>query len=126
MSLTTDSPLYFEAHVTIEPVYEERLAKFTELCKERKFHVATLVMQKRKEDTPERSKFDSFCTGHGKDGEELKSRMFALLDELKAEGYQIWRYKIEVVPLDSRYDDSPYRLDKTNASEKERNPRAIV
>lgn len=126
MSLAADPPLYFEAHVTIEPVYDERLARFTELCRERKFHVATLVMQKRKEDTPDRSKFDSFCTGHGNDGEELKARMFSLLDELKKESYQIWRYKIEVVPLDSRYDDSHYRLDKTNAPEKERNPRAIV
>lgn len=124
MSLS-EKPLYYEAHVTIEPVFDERLDKFVLLCKEYKFYVATLLMQKRKEATTERSMYDSFCTAHGQDEGELKRRMFALLDSLKKESYQIWRYKIEVVPLDSRYNDSEYPLDKTNCPEKERNPRPL-
>lgn len=123
--MNLSKPLYYEAHVTIEPVFDERLDKFVLLCKEHKFYVATLLMQKRKEDTEERSKYDSFCTSHGQDENELKQRMFSLLDTLKKESYQVWRYKIEIVPLDSRYNDSEYPLDKTNAPEKERNPRPL-
>ena len=52
--------------------------------------------------------------------------MFLLLDILKILEFKVWRYKIEVVPLDSRYDDSLYKLDKSSAPEKERNPRPIV
>jgi len=123
--MSAEKALYYEAHVTIEPVFDDRLDKFTAICKERKFRVADLVMQKRKEDTAERSKYDSFCTGHGPDGQELKTRMFSLLDDLKKEAYQIWRYKIEVVPLDSRYNDSEYPLDKSVCPEKERNPKPL-
>ena len=125
MKLPT-TPIYYESHVTIEPVFDDRLEAFRKVCKQYNFHVATLVMQKRAEDTPERSKHDSFCTGHGRNGEELAQRMFDLLDVLKTLEFKVWRYKIEVVPLDSRYDDSLYKLDKSSAPEKERNPRKII
>lgn len=114
-------PLYYEAHVTIEPVFDESLLNFMFICKEHKFYVATLLMQKRKDATEERSKCDSFCTSHGQDQDELKKRMFALLDDLKKESYQVWRYKIEIISLDSRYDDSEYPLDKKSLPEKESN-----
>jgi len=114
-------PLYYEAHVTIEPVFDEDLLNFIFICKEHKFYVATLLMQKRKDATEERSKCDSFCTSHGQDPNELKKRMFALLDDLKKESYQVWRYKIEIISLDSRYDDSEFPLDKKSLPEKESN-----
>ncbi len=120
-----DKPLYYEAHVTIEPVFDDKLDKFIAICKTHKFYVATLLMQKRKEDTEERSKYDSFCTSHGQDHNELKQRMFSLLDDLK-ESFQVWRYKIEIISLDSRYNDGEYPLDKSKCPEKERNPRPLV
>lgn len=119
-------PLYYEAHVTIEPVFENKLTNFISICKEYKFYVATLLMQKRKEDTEERSKYDSFCTSHGQDQAELKARMFSLLNHLKKDHFQVWRYKIEIISLDSRYDDSEYLLDKENCPEKERNPKSLT
>jgi hypothetical protein len=82
-------------------------------------------MQKREEDTKERSKYDSFCTSHSQDQNELKKRMFSLLDDLK-ESFQVWRYKIEIISLDSRYNDKEYPLDKSKCPEKERNPRPLV
>lgn len=125
MSNLISKPLYYEAHVTVEPVFDDKLVNFITICKEHRFHVATLLMQKRKEDTEERSKYDSFCTSHGQNQEELKERMFSLLDDLKKESYQVWRYKIEIISLDSRYNDGEYPLDKENCPEKERNPRPL-
>lgn len=115
---------YYEAHVTVEPVFEERLEQFKATCRQHKFHVATLLMQKRKEDTEERSKNDSFCTGRGVSYSELQTRMFALMTALKAEGFKVWRYKIESTLLDSRYNDEKFPLDRESLPEKERQPRA--
>lgn len=114
---------YYEAHVTIEPVFEERLASFKEVCHDYKFHVANLLMQKRKNDTEERSKNDSFCTGRGISYTDIKTRMLALVNRLEKEGFKVWRYKIESTLLDSRYDDAERPLDKAALPEKERDPR---
>ena len=114
---------YYEAHVTIEPVFEERLASFKEVCHDYKFHVANLLMQKRKSDTEERSKNDSFCTGRGISYADIKTRMLALVNRLEKEGFKVWRYKIESTLLDSRYDDAERPLDKQALPEKERDPR---
>lgn len=96
---------YYEAHVTIEPVFGEDLRIVASLTKNHKFKVADLLMQKRKEDTPDRSKFDTFATGHGKDYDDLKSRVIGLVEELKEYGYKVWRYKIEDTLLDSKFED---------------------
>lgn len=115
---------YYEAHVTIEPVFEERLERFKTLCADYKFHVASLLMQKRKTDTPERSANDSFCTGRSTSYSDLEGRMLALVQLLRAQSFEVWRYKIESTMLDSRYDDSKLPLPKENLPEKEREPRA--
>lgn len=115
---------YYEAHVTVEPVFEERLEQFKIICHDYKFHVANLLMQKRKGDTEERSKNDSFCTGRGISYTDIKKRMLALVDRLEKEGFKVWRYKIESTLLDSRYDDTERPLDKKELPEKETNPRA--
>ena len=115
---------YYEAHITVEPVFEERLNQFKVICHDYKFHVAILLMQKRKGDTEERSKNDSFCTGRGISYTDIKKRMLALVDRLEKEGFKVWRYKIESTLLDSRYDDTERPLDKKELPEKETNPRA--
>jgi hypothetical protein len=97
--------LYYEAHVTIEPVWDERLAEFKRIAEDEDFRVADLLMQKRVEDTPERSKFDSFCTGRNNDRHALTGNMIRLILNLKAAGFQVWRYKIEDTLMDSRYQD---------------------
>lgn len=105
MISTPTTDLYFECHVTIEPVFDEKLALVTELAKGRHFRVADLLMRKRKEDTPERSKFDTFCTGHSKDYDDLSVRMQLLIDDLESAGFKVWRYKIENTLMDSKYSD---------------------
>lgn len=104
-------PLYYESHVTIEPVFGAELDRIRDIAGAHRFRVADLLMQKRQDDTPERSRHDTFCTGRGNDDADLGRRMFALVGDLRDAGYKVWRYKIEHVVIDSKVDDSPLRLD---------------
>jgi NTP pyrophosphatase (non-canonical NTP hydrolase) len=114
---------YYEAHVTVEPVFDDKLERFKVICHDYKFRVATLLMQKRKQDTEKRSKNDAFCTGRGISLTDIKKRMMDLVIRLEKEGFKVWRYKIESTILDSRYDDSDYPLDKDSLPEKEKDPK---
>jgi len=109
MNLDTFS-LYYESHVTIDPVFDERLDLFKQLCKERSFHVAKLLMEKRKSKEFEISNNDAFCTGRGNSFDDLKTRMLALLNDLRIHEFNVRRYKIENAILDSRNDDSLFKL----------------
>jgi len=64
--------LYYESHVTVEPVFDERLEKFKEICAPHTFKPAKLLMKKRSFDTPVRSEYDTFCTGKNKNEEKLR------------------------------------------------------
>lgn len=114
---------YYEAHVTVEPVFENDLERFKVICHDYKFRVANLLMQKRREDSEERSKNDSFCTGRGISFTDIEKRMLALVQRLQKEGFKVWRYKIESTLLDSRYDDRILPLNKEELPEKERDPK---
>jgi len=92
--------LYYESHITIEPVFDERLGLFEELCKKHNFKSAKLLMQKDRTETPERSNKDTFATGHGKDVETLKEQMLNLITDLDKNRFKIWRFKIEGVLVD--------------------------
>ncbi len=97
-----ETQLYFECHITVEPVFGERLEELKELCKPWKFRVADLLMRKRMEDTPERSQFDTFCTGHSTNYPGLHARMVYLVQSIQKAGFEVWRYKIENTLLDVR------------------------
>ncbi len=116
---------YFESHVTLEPVLdEERLVVLRAAAEGYGFHVATLLMQKRPADTPERSQNDSFCTARGVSYSDLHDQTVNFCRSLEEQGFKVWRYKIESTLLDSRYDDSIFPLDRTALPAKELNPRA--
>lgn len=95
------TPLYFESHVTIEPVFDERLDQLRQVCERHRFRVADLLMKKRKADSATRSAFDTFCTGRGQDADELRQRMEDLVHELQTEGFQVWRFKLEAALVDT-------------------------
>jgi hypothetical protein len=95
---TTD--LYFECHVTVEPVFDDRLDDLKRLAKPSRFKVADLLMRKRLADAPERSQFDTFLTGRGTDYADLQSRMESVINDCRANGYEVWRWKIENTLLD--------------------------
>ncbi len=100
-----DSALYYECHITIEPVFGLRLAEADNIAKKYQFRLANLLMQKREEDTAERSKYDTFMTSTNMKFGELESNMIALIYELQEEGFKVWRYKIEDTICDSKFKD---------------------
>ena len=93
---------YYESHITIEPVFEEELEKFKNICSKYKFRVAELLLQKRKIDKPEISTKDTFCTGRFKDLETAKNDTLSLVEELKENVFIVKRYKVEYIVLDVR------------------------
>lgn len=105
LSPFTPVNLYLEAHVTIEPVFDERRDQATEIAKRHGFKLAHLLMQKRSTDTPERSKHDTFMTGHSKTLHDIQTRLHSLIMDLKFNGFKVWRYKVEDTIFDSRHED---------------------
>lgn len=98
--------LYYESHITIEPVNEVGREIIARVILPYNFKLAKLLMQKRDDDTLERSKFDTFCTGHGSDEADIVQRMADCVRALQENGFKVWRYKIECVTIDSRNKDS--------------------
>lgn len=94
--------IYYEVHVTIEPVEDERLKRFEEICKEHKFRVANLIMVKNRKVTDERSNRDQFCTGRFSTYTEAFIAMNDLNNDLVNCDFQLWRSKIESVLYDWR------------------------
>jgi len=102
----TISNLYYECHVIIEPIFdEEKLKQLKLICKRFGFRLADLLMQKRKEDTPERNKNDTFCTSHDSDLKKYTNNLVMLVMTLQNNNFKVWRYKIEDVVIDSRTED---------------------
>jgi hypothetical protein len=99
------SNLYFETHVTIEPIFDERLSEAGEIANKHGFRVASLLMKKRETDTEERSQYDTFMTGHGKSLNLMKANVTSLVNELNEKKFKVWRYKIEDTVMDSRTND---------------------
>ena len=104
--------LYYEAHVTIEPVFDERRNLATVLAEQYGFKLAALLMQKRKSDSEERSKKDTFMTAHSASLLCIKDRTAELVKCLLKNDFKVWRYKIEDTVLDSRYKDELNLLSK--------------
>jgi len=102
--------LYYESHVTLDPVFGDRLDVLREACSAHGFRVAKLLMKKRGTDAGVPSDLDSFCTGTSRDLDGLRDTMQALILALKAGGFVVRRYKIETIVLDSRVDDELHLL----------------
>ena len=91
---------YYECHITVEPVFDERLKELHGICLPYKFKVADLLMKKRSSDKEERSANDTFTTSRSPSFEEMHDRMMRCVESLKEKGFAVWRYKIEAVILD--------------------------
>lgn len=63
-------------------------------------------MQKRSSDTPERSMYDTFMTGHRTDKAQAIQDTIGFVKAIQKAGIKVWRYKIEDVTLDSRNNDT--------------------
>ena len=102
--------LYYEAHVTVEPVFGERYTRFEEICKAYKFKAAILLLQKDRASTEIRSNKDSFATGHGRAYDELEARARELVYALRNNEFEVWRLKIEACVLDEKYDRTKHKV----------------
>ena len=93
--------LYYECHITIDPVLDsDRHKLLTELCEDKQFRVAKLLMSKGNNFTPNEN--DSFMTGRSKKYGDLLSRMENLCYSLQKNSFVVRRYKIEIAILDSK------------------------
>ena len=106
-----DSKLYYECHVTVEPIPAERQELFGIICKTQKFWSSDWAL---KTET-----FKFFATSRGTNYEELKYRMERLIAKLKRCDYKIARYKIEDTVIDSKIDDHLNLLDPVSSGEVE-------
>ena len=97
--------LYFECHITLDPVFEDKLETLKELCLPFGYKVASLLMKKREQDAPTMSMYDTFTTGHKMKYEDAEASVKAIVPLLLKHGYNVRRYKIEDVIIDSRNED---------------------
>ena len=101
----TTSRLYYECHVTLDPVPEVVRDYVTNICSRYGFKLAKLLMQKGGP-----SDIDTFCTAHDTEYEPLLVNMIKLIKALQRLGYTVRRYKIEDTLLDSRPEKDPLGL----------------
>lgn len=102
-------PLYYECHITIEPVLPingDRFEYLSRIASSCGFRIADLLMQKRPEDTAERSKYDTFMTSHSDEFWKIENNLKLCMYKLREAGFKAWRYKIEAVNVDSRHSDT--------------------
>jgi hypothetical protein len=97
--------LYFEAHVTLEPVFDDRLEFLRQVAKQYHFRVADLLMQKSASGEATPSQKDSFCTARSKEWRVIESRTRYFVNALRSRGFKVYRYKIENTIVDSKIHD---------------------
>lgn len=93
---TTD--LYFEAHITIEPVTPTQKITIGVIGRRHGFRMATFLLKKGSQAVP-----DDFFTGRGTDYDALLEKTLYLVDYLQEMGIKVKRYKIENTLLDVKY-----------------------
>lgn len=97
--------LYYEAHVTIDPVFGEIRAHARQIATTYGFRLAKLIMRKHEADGETPAQDDTFMTGHAVESENIIARLKALVAHLHERGFKVRRYKIEDTILDSRSED---------------------
>lgn len=93
--------LYYEAHITIDPVLEDRdLERLKALAGQYHFRVAELLMRKGGHHTE-----DSFLTARSQDIDQILHWTECTVHSLQAHGFTVRRYKIEDTVMDSKIND---------------------
>lgn len=92
--------LYFESHITIDPV-PEVLRSFAQRCASKyNFKLAKLLMDKGVD-----SPLDTFMTAHSRSRSDIIERTKLMVLDLQQAGFIVRRYKIEDTVVDSRSAD---------------------
>lgn len=98
--------LYYESHITIEPVFDGRRELARQAVAPFNFRLADLLMQKARQEAAVPSTLDTFMTGHAVVYAYLEERTIGAVKALQHNGFKVYRYKIEDCVLDSRKDDA--------------------
>lgn len=88
---------YFEAHVTIDPVFDDELDAVKFLAGGYEFRVADLL--KRNSQPSEK---DTFASARSNDFHRLNAQTVQFVQTLKEYGFGVRRYKIENILVDVR------------------------
>jgi len=96
---------YYEAHITIDPVFDKEREYAEALANEYGFKLAKLIMRKREADQERPAQDDTFMTGHSLDFTDIQSRTIDLCSTLRYSGFTVRRYKVEDTLVDSRFKD---------------------
>jgi hypothetical protein len=105
--MNTQDVMYWECHVTISPVLNQvRLDLLNSISTIYGFKVAKLLMVK--ENNESLSTKDSFMTSHAPPDklDDLKNRMNLLCQKLESNSFEVWRFKIEGIVLDTKYQSN--------------------
>ena len=94
------SNLYYESHITIDPVFYDRLEEFKTIAARYNYRVTELLMVKEDQSTK-----DSFCTSRSKNYTQITNDTISLVDMLQRKGFKVLRYKIEDTLVDSKIED---------------------
>lgn len=94
------SRLYYEAHLTIDPVFGESRERAETIAALNGFKLAKLLMQKGEE-----SKVDTFMTAHARHWKDIHRRTKSCVEMLKHAGFTVRRAKIEDTLFDTKRGD---------------------
>jgi len=94
--------LYYEAHITIDPVFDRRRQQAEEIAKTHRFRLAKLIMRKSEADKEQVAKDDTFMTSNRASYIDLSVDLRNCVKELQMNDFVVRRYKIEDTLVDSR------------------------
>lgn len=97
--------MYFESHITIDPVFEDELELFKKVAARHSFRVAKLLMRKREGSEDEPHVDDSFCTSRSESWDIIYRNTIDMVMDLRSNGFVVKRYKIEDTVIDSNIKD---------------------
>jgi len=100
---SVNASLYYEAHVTIDPVFGEQRENAMLIAERHGFRLAELIVRKNLDDDAH------IMTGRSRDLAYLTVNLQRLVKDMQDEGYSVRRYKIEDCIVDSQLMDD-FRL----------------
>lgn len=108
--MTTRAILYYEVHVTLDPVNELRIPLLKSIAGRFNFRLANLIMRKGGSVHTD----DMFLTTRGQVFEEVAEQLREFTIMLTQANFHVRRYKIEDTLIDSAIDDSLQLIVKEN------------
>lgn len=97
-----DTSLYFEAHVTLDPVFGNTREHAADIAKRHGFKLADLIMRKREGGPSVPHAEDTFMTARSVTWEDIRVRTIRVVEALRDSGFSVRRYKVENTLVDSK------------------------